>query len=731
MLKLRATIILFVTILFANAAFAQRSNPCDPRYHLLAPPDCTTVAQRVLNKVMEFRQHIAEENARLAQARKRFFDTYPNKPGAAEARAEFWEQLAGKDFHYLFLTVSFSDPKKRTALTDPSTANQAWDMIGGKLDNGIPQSATPEFFDWAFAVQQAAGGPPDITNALTFPDRFSKALEASEKQHQIYLMERDWAEFDAAGREPAGLEDPAVYFPAICVRFQKVSWEDAFAEYDGIVKALGKDVVHRAVQQVHAAPKDRAGRLVVTEPDPVKRGPGGSILPDDTVPEPDRVIGVTASQIRAVERLATQGDDRRYLLWLFTDLTPSKSARRRDLGGQWPFAETMYRRYVSAFGEPAVLEAARKVRTAVKRATDGNVMDAKAIGSTRITPYSAFQEVLVRKEARGYVRSMLAFTQRLDSTAAVDAAYRTFLSSLAPTVNENAVLETARKMAAGRPEPTSQTDLDTLSGVLGGSVSLNKPAEELFDFPKYVAWKGFPAGSKITYAQRGLVPGPGNQLVPTRVWNRQTYTLRSITEEQALLYLTEQVFDPNGTPHPPRDTEIGYAAKAGRPTQGRPETPLESGQETLDINGRTFATRWQSVFSRSYGCDWVITTWTSDEVPTGLVRKTEQQTCGNYDRDKGMSIRTTRQGFVIVDQTGKQQGPAYQTLPEAMKQMLQIRNDPAVPQVRTHRPNAVIVNETILESFKGVRQPGVTNDMAAPPPPPPSAPAMTTPAPRK
>jgi len=124
MLKLRATIILFATILFANAAFAQRSNPCDPRYHFLAPPDCTTVAQRVLNKVRDFRQHIAEENARLAQARKRFFDTYPNKPGAAEARAEFGERLAGKDFYYLFITVSFSDPKKRTALTDPSTANR-------------------------------------------------------------------------------------------------------------------------------------------------------------------------------------------------------------------------------------------------------------------------------------------------------------------------------------------------------------------------------------------------------------------------------------------------------------------------------------------------------------------------------------------------------------------------------------------------------------------------------
>jgi hypothetical protein len=83
------------------------------------------------------------------------------------------------------------------------------------------------------------------------------------------------------------------------------------------------------------------------------------------------------------------------------------------------------------------------------------------------------------------------------------------------------------------------------------------------------------------------------------------------------------------------------------------------------------------------------------------------------------------------------EGPAYQTLPEAMKeQLLQIRNGaqpiapPAVPQASgTLRPNAVVVNETILESFVGMRQPGVTNEMAAPPPPPPSAPAMTTPAP--
>lgn len=107
-----------------------------------------------------------------------------------------------------------------------------------------------------------------VKELSTLPERLVQAMAASEMKHDVYLFERDRAEFDAVGREPAGLDDPAVYFPALCIRSQKVGWDDARAEYAGIVKALGKDNVLRAIQQVHAAPRARFGVLKVTAPEP-------------------------------------------------------------------------------------------------------------------------------------------------------------------------------------------------------------------------------------------------------------------------------------------------------------------------------------------------------------------------------------------------------------------------------------------------------------------------------
>jgi hypothetical protein len=89
-----------------------------------------------------------------------------------------------------------------------------------------------------------------------------KALPLSEAKHEIYLEQRDWAEFDAAHREPAGLADPSLYFAALCVRFQGISFGEASKEYNGMVKALGQEVVNRAIQQVRVAPRDSGGRLL-------------------------------------------------------------------------------------------------------------------------------------------------------------------------------------------------------------------------------------------------------------------------------------------------------------------------------------------------------------------------------------------------------------------------------------------------------------------------------------
>jgi hypothetical protein len=248
-----------------------------------------------------------------------------------------------------------------------------------------------------------------------------------------------------------------------------------------MVEVLGKQLVYDAAKKVMDAPKTEHGVLVVTAPRPVKTGPGGSEVDDYTIPMPEGVIGVYGDPITAMEILATKDDDRRYLLYLLTDQN-RPNPHVWDRATEWAFAETAYSRLVIAFDEKDVLQAAHLVRTAKKRMTSGGVMDQKAIGATRTEPFKAFEEILARKSPRGYVRSALSFSEKLDSTAAVDAAYKKFVS----ISDEAAVLEAARKMAADKPHLVYKDELRYLMEALNSPPTPEKPAETLVDYLKAV-----------------------------------------------------------------------------------------------------------------------------------------------------------------------------------------------------------------------------------------------------
>src|SRR5438874_362990 len=99
-------ITIVLAILFSLSAFAQRSNPCDPRYHWLTPSNCTSGFQQIVNSVVNFRGGIADEGARIAEARKQFWAAYPNKPGLAAARDEFAYRLYWKDWYYVYASLA-------------------------------------------------------------------------------------------------------------------------------------------------------------------------------------------------------------------------------------------------------------------------------------------------------------------------------------------------------------------------------------------------------------------------------------------------------------------------------------------------------------------------------------------------------------------------------------------------------------------------------------------------
>ena len=84
-------------------------------------------------------------------------------------------------------------------------------------------------------------------------------------------------------------------------------------------------------------------------------------MPDYDVPMPDAVIGTLASPVTAMEMLATRGNARTYLLFLLRE--QNEQGTRVNRATQWNFAETAYNRLKLAFGEPAILDAAERVRT--------------------------------------------------------------------------------------------------------------------------------------------------------------------------------------------------------------------------------------------------------------------------------------------------------------------------------------------------------------------------------
>ena len=578
--------------------------------------------QQNLNRL---RMQVTEK---IGNARARFWATYPDKPGAADAQVELAHWLWTKDIIYLRQNLQspvFKDETGRQSSTGGMKALET--MFSVPVDDGIPQAATPEFEAWVNAVRKKVfeGHTSNSTDdafmqgflSAWMGPSFWKAVAAAEKQYQAYLMARDWWEFDHVHRVPAGYDSPDAYGALLYSRWQKLPMAQAVTVYRAFARLVGPDAARAAARTVHDAPKDAQGLLVVTARPPVKIGPGGSQVPDYDVPMPDAVIGTWASPVTAMEILATRGNARTYLLFLLRE--QNENGTRVDRATQWTFAETAYNRLKLAFGEAAILDAAERVRTAKKRMTSNTVMDQQAIGATRNAPTEALQDILARKDAAGYVKCALVFSGNLDSPAAVDSAYRKFLADH----GEANVLATAKRMAAAKPYFFYTGEKDRLENEMRHATTpdATPAATATADSPQYLAWRDFAPGAKATYLD--LKPGT-TEPAPNNVLDRQTYQLRSASDTGVQVWVTQLVYDQTGKSHPPRDSEEVYPAKA-------PATPspAKTGAEALTIKGQTLVTRWeQTQQSQSRGCTVTKTIWTSDDVPGGVVRSRTDTVCG-------------------------------------------------------------------------------------------------------
>ena len=187
-----------------------------------------------------------------------------------------------------------------------------------------------------------------------------------------------------------------------------------------------------------------------------------------------------------------------------------------------------------------------------------------------------------------------------------------------------------------------------------------KPAVVLVDHPGYLAWKNFAPGAKVVYAARYWNLASPTNFMAGPITSLHAYQLRVVDADGVRLWFSQAPTDRYGRPMPPNEWEEAIAAKydstvdplanqsrsaqlltiyhqAGNLAMGvQPNpVPIETGEDMIEVNGARIATHWESatyeydasMWPTFKNCRLIIKLWTSDAVPTGLVRKTEERTC--------------------------------------------------------------------------------------------------------
>ncbi|GEM_PF-3450752 len=635
----------------------------------------------------------------IDELRQKFWDTYPDKKGHAEAREAFAQALFYKDMFNLqwYLFGSVGNPKPSAVQRGEDIPAKLAEAMGLLVDGGIPPTARPEFVEWAEAARAALGEAKTtdeyarggwVAGAGLLSPTFRKVWNPAGKEYQAYVMERDWAEFNRKGVVPAGFNDREHYAIFLYFRYGKLSYAQSVATYEGMKKALSPKVVEGAADWVRAQPKKENGDLVVTLPEPVKKGPSGALVDDYDAAYPEDITGVYRDPKMAFEAAATKDDAKRYLLLQLANRYYEGRSFLPSTADKWTYAMNAYGGIVKAFGgEDKVLAVAESVRKAKKRVISGSIIGEKELGATRQMPLETFEDIICRKYPEGHLKAAIAFGEDFEYPGKVDVPGE--YKKITTEKGETAWLEASKRSAAAKPNLLVKWELDVIRKELE-QPTVAKVAGPMVDYPEYLAWKGFAPGAKVTLVQRiwyQQVQG-GDKLVARHPDDRMTYLLKSVDAERADLWRTEQVFDPNGAAHPTRDTEIAFPAKIEADTSGRtatahkamgvvednvawPQAALlamsrpergfdptpgnkDTGDEDVEVGGRKIKAHWRSVTykftDQSYykGGTISIKVWTSDEVPGKLVRKVEDLVVPPNPADPRMMqpMRTVTETYV-------------------------------------------------------------------------------------
>ena len=756
MTSLRSISMMFLLTVLATAAngFGQ-CNQYPLRPSLLPP--CPTIADKLTQAHQAAKDFVAGVdllNAQIASARSRFWKAFPNGPGFEAAEMAFLEALRDKDEYYLSFCliegVNGRVPKIMPFIDMMGGGSTFVDLMNGgekykefptNVDDGIRPYAFPLFVAWVNALRKAEGRETDGNMATPFIQ--ASAILDKSNWRKAYEDARNWAEFMSSGLDISKYATPQVYLlrqmeADVCLMLVAAKPADlpeptaaALDQYSLFVKMFGEKEVLAAAGKVLHTPKNSVGGLAKRADVAI----GTYVM----APHPSPYLLFLTE--------VTNSSPRNYAIALCIDQYGVKGVFVKE---KWANAFSVYNQVIAKYGEANVLAAAARLKEAPKDSEGRLKGDPKYGGSL-----SWFQTLL--KDPKAALPGALPHFR----ASSYDPRWLGKIVEVRGTVSRVDVEQTDSSPRATIYFKESRVDGimgyalyvdmlrsgygDNFAGLVGKPVEISGQVDQwregarivirdlsqvkvldaatasadfrearpdwmtasmpgLVDSPKYFAWKKFQPGASATYVMRLLTESAPdtNQYARNKI-SRSTLRLVSIDDKRAVVS--------GGS------NELIYQAKEPPPKSPLP-APNESGDETLEISGKKIATHWQSVWGHvpnSYtqlDPQKFIKTWSSDEVPGGLVLIHQQD---HFEMVGGKTIRQITETILET---------AENVEPELGGRSSSSQQTSAAPTAQPAAPNRAAVPAPQTTSRPETK---AAPAIQAPPPPVPAAP----PAPRR
>jgi hypothetical protein len=622
---------------------------------------------KAINYARDFQKVSAEATAAVVSARQAYWKVFPDGPGVKEAEFLFLKMLQEKDAIYLnyALPLGMSDVTVQVA----NLGMMDLDNLGKfprNVDNGIRPYAFFLFAEWVDALRRGQGREHD--GAFTNPTVLTAIFTDQLNYRRAYEDARNWAEFLASGLDISKYLTPQIYIvnqmeADVAAALGKSKPKDlpdprgaSTDLYNFFVKNFGEKEVLAAAAKTLAAPKNSIGGLA--------QRAEVSIGTHQQPPSPNPYL-LFLTQL-------TNATPHNYALALCIDqygLMSGQATLTFNSKEQWDKAAATYGQLATRFGEPAIVAAAARIKDLPKDGSGGITGDVQAKGAiywftellkdpkTAIPESGQFLASSYDPRWKGKAVSVRGTVSRVEIDKGKFPPYATI--HFKESKDDKFTAYTPNSDILGEILPRGQTTLVgsvvEVYGDIGGwrngagvrflirnnlklldaNVLANfkesspgwmkLPAppnavdspSNLVDSPKYLAWKKFPVGSKATYWVTMLTetqPGT-NQFTKSKIATN-TFTLSSVDDTRAVIKEDGIAYRLNGPPINSTN-ELTYRAKDTKAPDD-PGATTTTGEEALSINGKKIATKWVKV-AKTDDPQTFTQTWTSDEVPGGLV----------------------------------------------------------------------------------------------------------------